>query len=55
MCIFTENTETSFRLLPSATFFRVSPRLFRMIFCIFAVRNRKKQDNEDRIKAMDYE
>ena len=31
------NTETSFRLLPSATFFWVSPRLFRMTFCNFAV------------------
>ena len=30
-----QNTETSFRLLPSATFFLVSPRLFRMTFCNF--------------------
>ena len=34
-----QNTETSFRLLPSATFFRISPRLFRMTFCNFAAQN----------------
>ena len=38
-----QNTENSFRLLPSATFFLVSPRLFRMTFCNFAVRIHQKQ------------
>ena len=30
-----QNTENSFRLFPSATFFLVSPRLFHMTFCNF--------------------
>ncbi len=44
MRIFIENTETSFRLLPSATFFLVLPRLFRMTFCNFAAQSYKNKE-----------
>ena len=36
-----QNTEKSFRLLPSATFFRPCRGLFRGTFCNFVARNDK--------------
>lgn len=65
MRIFSKNSQPKFldepsskaerRLSPSASVFRACRGFICATFCNFAVRIRKKQYNEDRIKAMDYE
>ena len=52
MTVYTPDSETIFRLSPSATIFQASPRLFCMTFCNFAAQIEKNKDYADHLQFL---